>query len=50
MMDTEDRNEVNVMDERKRAGGVVGVRGTLCLTLSLMMEEGQSYSTVERIE
>lgn len=50
MMDMEDRKEVSVMDERggkERAGE--GVRGPLCLTLSLMMEEGQSYSTVERI-
>lgn len=52
MMDTEDRKEVRAMDER--GGGRDGegggqVRGTLCLTLSLMMEEGQSHSTVERI-
>lgn len=54
MMDMEDRKEVSVMDEREGrvCGGVGvggGIRGTLCLTLSLMMEEGQSYSTVERI-
>lgn len=48
-MDMEDRKEVRVMDEMggKRGWGEVIV--ALCLTLSLMMEEGQSYSTAERI-
>lgn len=54
MMDMEDRKVVSVMDEREgkeqALGWGCGVRRTLCLTLSLMMEEGQSYFTVERIE
>lgn len=47
MMDTEDRIEVRMKEGDKMEGG--GRGGTLCLTLSLMMEEGQSHSTVERI-
>lgn len=56
-MDTGDRKVESMMDERagkERAMVVtvvvVVVGGTLRLSLSLMMEEGQSHSTVERVE
>lgn len=46
MIDTADRSE-DESGGQDRGGG--GRGGMLCLTLSLMMEEGQSHSTVERL-
>lgn len=50
MMDIQDK--MGSEDERGGQDGGVGVGGRggpLVLSLSLMMEEGQSHSTVERV-
>lgn len=48
MMDREVREEVSVMDKRRMRGDWRKVE-RLCLSLSLMMEEGQSCSTAQRV-